>query len=459
MHTHQRKRSSLQSIGFRPPTSVAQDRPNNSPRPARESSPTFADMDQFVQSLPADLVHSLARRSGGSEGRASGATADRRSVVVPSERPLSSNARNTRISLEVPSLVSDAPSNTTSPHAERDPMTVSSLKASYHAMHMKRRVLACCLLALRLEGFDAAHIETEDPIAVARYWADVHQILMDLQAALLDGVTKLDEHLADSMEPGHKRWITGTTDSFAPRPANSRLLQHELGDIARLLANASERIQDVRRMASRHAGDHVLINEHWMQLRTDLGAMINHWEKGKVLVERMTDKPQEPGFSRFTSAFSHRSDEQPDLDKDANTSADLSLPSIPSNSDLDGDIEEPRVVVDDASSHLLSSTSPAHLPPPGIEAVFEDYVARLPTSKFVDPSGKKLSRQERIELIKAAREQKASSKERDAEIPMSGGLGLMPLETKARGGAMVSELKNVIDRIRHQREGTTGDEH
>jgi len=100
---------------------------------------------------------------------------------------------------------------------------------------------------------------------------------------------------------------------------------------------------------------------------------------------------------------------------------------------------------DDASSRLLSTATPQHLPPPGIEQVFESMAAAQPFAR----ERSKLTRDERIRIAKARRESQFAV------------LGSVPdahegehrpgRESWGPGGEVVQELKDVIWKVGEQR--------
>lgn len=91
----------------------------------------------------------------------------------------------------------------------------------------------------------------------------------------------------------------------------------------------------------------------------------------------------------------------------------------------------------DLAALLLSTTSPAHLPPPGLEQVFEASAGPIGTATGAD--GRKLTREERIQVVKQQREQQHELQQRQK----TGG-------TQAHAG-VVTELKGVLEALRSQK--------
>ena len=436
--THQRKRSSLQSIGFRRPSSVTQAiGPHESPRPNRKQSPLMfggskPSMEDFIQGLPTDLVASLSRKSSRVGGNMSRSIQDQ---TVP------------------------APRYETAVERLPDPLALSSLRAQHRAMHDERRHTACCLLALRFQTAQIGNHTNgrQDPVVVARYWADVHAVLVDARNAMIKGTTDLQEVLAKFIadEPQRQPWHADVISQYAPRRSDTSVLQDELEDLAKLLDTAQQRIKLVTQMISRPGGDHAVLQRTWDLLRSDLGSTIGDWERGRVVVQRMTGSTSDLLTTRRTTSISSRGGayDYPMLDRDTNTSTEMSLPSIPSMDEIDPDQAPAGMAQDDATNYLLNSTSPAFLPPPGIESLFETHVARFapprPTALAAD--GRKLTREERIQAMKQMREE-TKTKQAVPHQGHNGGLDMTTSETRAKTGEVVTELKDVIDRMKKRRQ-------
>jgi len=102
---------------------------------------------------------------------------------------------------------------------------------------------------------------------------------------------------------------------------------------------------------------------------------------------------------------------------------------------------------DDVTQHLLHSASSRHLPPPGIEQVFES--DSLPVTPFIRERPK-LSREERIKLLKEKRESRSGlglslSDNAQMERSRSARMGWGP------GADVVDELKDVIWKVGERR--------
>ncbi|KAF5338050.1 hypothetical protein D9758_014257 [Tetrapyrgos nigripes] len=113
---------------------------------------------------------------------------------------------------------------------------------------------------------------------------------------------------------------------------------------------------------------------------------------------------------------------------------------------------DPAVTLDDASSHLLLVTSSTHLPPPGVEQVFE---ADSGSVGVFTRERSKLSREERIALAKKARESGKGSRASMGSIGsgLDGGDDQWKPEKEkwGPGGEVVQELKDVIWQVGERR--------
>ena len=403
-------------------------------------------MQAFIQGLPMDLVASLSRvnsRTSRHEDahRYNGTASQSHELAVPGPRlDRSRNYNNEALSPGV--NVDDGLG---------DPLALPSLKAKHRAIHAVRRQTACRLLALQFHALQQAG---QDPVHVARYWADVHGVLTDIRASLIEGTSEVTKVVLSIGARACQPWLNQTPMHFAPQKTDARILKDELNDLSKLVEVTSRRVADIRHMVAAAGGDHTLLLGQWRLLRSDLGRMIGDWERGRVLVHRMTGTDETFSNTRAATTSSPASayNEYPMLDRETNTSTEMSLPSIPSMDEIDPDVMPAQRSHDDASVYLLNSTSPAFLPPPGIESVFEDFVTRLPPSGAKDPDGRKLTREERIQAVKLAREETRAKQAEKSMIGPGGGMDMTSGDTKARTGEVVTELKDVIDRIRKHRQ-------
>jgi hypothetical protein len=112
--------------------------------------------------------------------------------------------------------------------------------------------------------------------------------------------------------------------------------------------------------------------------------------------------------------------------------------------------------IDDANPHLLLSTSSSHLPPPGIEQVFEsDAGTRV---GIFSRERSKLSREERIRIAKRARE--VGKPLINNNMPfnlqdLEGAQDAMGQERSGPSPEVVQELKDVLWKVGEKRRKMT----
>ncbi|KAG6887231.1 hypothetical protein C0992_013250 [Termitomyces sp. T32_za158] len=192
--------------------------------------------------------------------------------------------------------------------------------------------------------------------------------------------------------------------------------------------------------------------EAYERLRRELGFALRECERGR---ERLLDVVYPPDmFSPEDEA--HSSDDVPALGHDGSDESDKPDSSFSFDIEQESPPQGYAVValegvdggvMDDATSHLLLSTSTQYLPPPGIEQVFE---ADTGSVGAFNRERSKLTREERIKLVKAKRESKGAML----------GLGLSTSQEMERrggtekwgpGGEVVQELKDVIWKVGERR--------
>lgn len=199
------------------------------------------------------------------------------------------------------------------------------------------------------------------------------------------------------------------------------------------------------------------------RLRRELGLALRECERGK---ERLLEIVNPPPIPSDEEDF----DDLPGLGHDGSDDSDKPDPNSPSEDEADAVAlasntgrfptavvnaeggENEGNILDDATTHLLLTTSTRHLPLPGIEEVFEtDTGAKVAFSR----ERSKLSREERIRLAKARRESGhglaigPESVSGDLDIGME--LGSVGVEKWGPGGEVVQELKDVIWKVGERR--------
>jgi hypothetical protein len=444
-----RKRSSLQSLRYLNPdgTSVIASSPARHQRNRSSVDVSQRDLDRFIGTLPVAMVNGLrdhGRREGDNAAKRSSRGSDKTPLPV---RPTSS----------IGYASSPVYPSSHQPRLQRATsyghLTLPSLKASFLAIHLKRKRMACALLAL---DFDAPTDISSDPghlhqIALAKYWAQIHNILDDLRQSLEAITAEVKTAIMPDKATLFEPFLLGRPhDSFAPRQSDQHIMLEQIHILSRLLAGAQNELTELRSAVEQ--GDNAVIIQQWDQLRLDLAAMIRSWERGRTIAAKSSstfqgnaaDPDEVPDFVKHWDV-----DDAPVLDDpDVDTSNEASIYSpIPA---------EPASAVqvtanDDATSHLLDSTSASFLPPPGIEDVFEALLDFPPKrSPLTGPDGQKLSREERIRLVKLARETSPSLRPANGTNHSDNPLGPAAPVTITNGQVM-AELKSVISEMKKRR--------
>ncbi len=343
------------------------------------------------------------------------------------------------------------------------PLTLSSLKAAFLALHLRRRKMACCLLALRFDQGDVRFLQENrsgakgldasiDQVALAQYWAGLDDLLDRMltsfatskevvRLALPEEVPMIGRNLFGLSSVTHRGHAPRHTDAFL------------LNERAEAVLMTLERLQLGMSRFDAANKDPADLEKEWDGFRQDLAGMIRDWEGGRNVIAGML-AGQVP-IDTVSADSVDQSDAPPRGD------ASVKEKESPAPSDRLNASEDPEVQVlqvpgegDDASNHLIQSTSPAFLPPPGIEAVFEGLSSRGASSL---PIGSKLSREERIQAVKAQRAAKSPLQDSFAQTTVGNGTSADPLNrtdgnVRIRGGEMVNELKGVIGELRRRKE-------
>lgn len=451
--TLRRKRSSLQSLRYRNPdgTTVIASSPARHHRTRSSVDVLPSNLNDFINNLPKGIVNGLQKSSHDSRAMSSEASPriSERDSLLSDHRPPSMNAR-------YPS--SPAFHTNQQPRLQRaisyGHLTLTSLKAAFLAIHLKRKRIACELLALDFSADSViqqgnAHMRH---VALAKYWADVHMILDDLQTAMnaITGNIKSTLAICKDNAYRYEPFLPGRPhESFAPRLSDESVMLEHIHVLTRLLASAQNELVGLRSSVQQQNKQEII--HQWDQLRMDLAAMIRTWERGRAVASRTNECGPANGVSDTAESLPDfirhwDVDDDPGLDiHEADTSNDASVSSLM--------VDEARsainiAAVDDASTHLLNSTSSAFLPPPGIEDVFEALLERPVVKSLVGQDGKKLSREERIRYQKEIRERALQGK---LKVEGLAGPNAVAQTIHSRNGEVVKELQEVIAEIRERR--------
>lgn len=363
----------------------------------------------------------------------------------------------------------------------RHPLSISALHHSLQSALASKRYACSHLLALRFG-------EEEDE----GYWEDVRSVMGLLTSTFVDASSRLMEALEDGERqrlkdssptpeprrdgslspsfgdlkaPPRPSQLGKVSMSFAPMPSHVSRFAAHVDAISTALNDAREHLEQC--VASLRDGSTVPASDTfekqdgegettptteppalqaYERLRRELGLALRECERGR---ERLVEivSPRDP----FTDEGDGDPDDLPALGQDLD-SEDSDKP------DSNTPVEEEAVRfiipgvegVDDATSHLLLTSTPDHLPPPGVEQVFEGDSGNGP---MFTRERSRMTREERIQLIKARRESGLGG----------GGLGFhrvqlsedesppATMEKWGPGGEVVQELKDVIWKVGERR--------
>ncbi|KAH9939092.1 uncharacterized protein BXZ73DRAFT_44256 [Epithele typhae] len=376
-------------------------------------------------------------------------------------------------------------------HTNRHPLSLSGLHLSLQAALSSKRYACSHLLALRFA-------EDEDET----YWEDVRSLMAllcstfsDASARLMEALNEVDKRRIKDEHPtpprgntptpqgksGHQRRASPLHHSyvparsvaemsgFAPVPSNLTRLATHVDAISGALNEAREHleecisaIRDAPAPGSSEIGtpsvqDHPAF-QAYDRLRKELGYALRECERGR---ERLLDIIADPRPSVDSAEDDDASPNTPGLGNDSGSESSERQPISPRAAvglglslalGREGP-EEGEQEVDDATSHLLLSTSTQHLPPPGAEQVFEADAGNI--GAFARPRSK-LSREERIEIMKARRASGVPLGIASLPSPLFDGAGRVDDMGRERdrwgpGGEVVQELKDVIWKVGEKR--------
>ncbi|TBU24410.1 hypothetical protein BD311DRAFT_671865 [Dichomitus squalens] len=412
-------------------------------------------------------------------------------VPPPSYTPSKSPSRGSRpLSLLSPTISSS--SRLTSVHTTRHPLSLSGLHLALQGALSAKRYACSHLLALRFS-------EDEDD----SYWEDVRSIMSllsstfsDASARLIDALNEAEKRRVKDEHPtpprgntptpndkelghtkGHERKVSPLRHelnarslleltTFAPMPSSMARLASHIETISSALDDARDHIHECVKalrdpLAHRGPVDASNVQEHpafqaYDRLRKELGFALRECERGR---ERLLDILVPPSLALAEADDEEASPNTPGLKHDWESETSEKGPASPNAQGADSDSglgltlsygredNEHEHDLDDATAHLLLSASSQHLPPPGVDQVFEAESGNV--GAFARPRSK-LSREERIQLMKAKRSSgrllstsSSSLASPDLELPME----RPGRERWGPGGEVVQELKDVIWKV------------
>ena len=417
----------------------------------------------------------------------------------PASRPLSyASAPSTPHRFSIPTTFSPGSRFTTLQTHTRHPLSLSALQNALRNALASRRYVCAHLLALRFDGEDANLNGDEDGGGEGdeeAYWEDVRSVMGLLTSTLVDAAMRLTEALEDaedmrqregevvdtgsregsvSPSPVSRKWMDKDKSrlvssmaqmvplSFAPMPSHLSRFAAHVDAISSAMNEARDNLEQC--VASLRGEPEDALGQKqglghddpalvaYERLRRELGLALRECERGRerlldlIAASNPSPEPEDTADPDDLPGLGH------DVGSDESDKHDSNSPLLDfDREDLIGAGAGITVVSgdnveglpDDATSHLLRMASSHHLPPQGIEQVFE--AEPEPAVTFTRERSK-LTREERIALAKARR---------DSGLGLSADEGkpaMKPaLETWGPGGDVVQELKDVIWQVGERR--------
>ncbi|KAF8888090.1 hypothetical protein BD779DRAFT_1525528 [Infundibulicybe gibba] len=356
------------------------------------------------------------------------------------------------------------------PRAPRTPTSSISSASRFTSIQTTRHSLSLSALSNALQGALASKRYACSHLLALRftddeddgYWEDVQSVMGLLTTTLADAASRLTAALEDteqrrvadetptppftgsragSMSPIRNDGVAGSTKrssmqkgprrnsdliSFAPMPNHITRFAAHVSAISSALDDAREHLEESECEAL----------QAYERLRRELGVALRECERGRQRLIDIISPPPNPHEDE-----SEDLDDTPALGHDASDSLDSIEAMLPREltSIDEGHLVETTPTnpgsLDDVTAHLLLMASSEHLPPPGIEQVFEAEMDNGPISAREKP---KLSREERIKLRLTFGSESPASNKRGPE-------------KWGPGGEVVQELKDVIWKVGEKR--------
>lgn len=380
-------------------------------------------------SIPFGMAALDLRRRRKSAGLDALGMAFNRSYVNPPRSPISTPSTRRSPTASASKFTAVQPA--------RHPLSLSSLQIVLQGTLGSKRYACAHLLALRFEEEDEG------------YWEDVRSLMELLTSTFADAAARLTEALEEAERlklrlenpspnslASHSRSVSLTGQSFAPMPSHMSRFAIHVDAISSALEDAKEDLDqcvDALREGSSATppSPHPAL-EAYERLRRELGLALRECERGR---ERLLDIISPP-----------RPDDDPDPDANPFSGGGGGgvirddLPGLASDDSDRPDSSASPVEYGDATVGQSVIIMEERLPPPGIEQVFESEEG---AGVVLSREKSKLSREERIKLVKQRRERGETGLVRD-----DGGL---KVEKWGPGGEVMQELKDVIWKVGEKR--------
>ncbi|KAJ7583041.1 hypothetical protein C8J56DRAFT_832139 [Mycena floridula] len=311
----------------------------------------------------------------------------------------------------------------------RHPLSLSALHVSLNGALASKRYACSHLLALRFED------ETDDG-----YWEDVRSVISLLTSTLADASARLTvalevaetARIKDQVPSVPHSRTTSAEFSFAPVPSQLSRFAAHVDSISTALTEAKESLADC--VKSIKEEEKLSALSAYERLRRELGFALRECERGRDRLLEITAPPRALDEHLDDSDLPGLTSDDSDKPSDDSDKQEASSPVDDEPQPLVSVVGENGVGLDDATAHLLLERQ---LPPPGIEQVFESESGHA--SGFSREKSK-LTRAERIELAKKAREQGSMSS-----------MSSLTRENTGPGIDVVQELKDVIWKVGERR--------
>jgi len=342
-------------------------------------------------------------------------------------------------------------------HNQIQTTSLAAIRHSLCVARASRRHTAAHLMALRFADGDG------------EYWEDVKSVMGLLSAGMEDAAGRLGAAVESVQGNGAGdssfgsesglpvgAVLTPLSAGFAPTASPKERFAMHVEELVGAAGRAKDLASILSTLSLDTSSPDADVEDMQIEaVRRELGTALRQLERARaVLRQRRARKDIEdegeadsdvPGLDASSSpASSEKGEELTPLDAMHINTDILRRDSLGRDSLLRSTLESANVRQDDASAYLLLGTSAQHLPPPGIEQVFE-----ADTDDVADVMGGKrprstMSRAERIAAARAKREQKLS-------------LSSVEGENWGPGGDVVQELKAVISEVGVRRRRAAGD--
>ncbi|KAH8077867.1 hypothetical protein BXZ70DRAFT_962032 [Cristinia sonorae] len=346
--------------------------------------------------------------------------------ALKATRPMSYSMKASR-SLPGPAPLISSASRFTLPQTSRNPLSLAALRLALRGALSAKRYTSSHLLALRFEDDDDT------------YWEDVRSIMALLTSTFSDASSRLTEALDENERKRVKEECADLSDiprevpptpsksmqemvGFAPMPSHMARFAAHVDAISTALDDArthlEQTVASLRDPLKQTVSSDPFVDsppavipptespvlQAYDRLRKEIGFALRECERGREHLLN-TIMPPSSNTANLTDG-EDEGDAAPSLIPDTATSdGGASASSLPAPATILS-VPEPGnglglgMNVDDVTEHLLMSASAQHLPPPGVDQVYE---AESGTFGVFTRERSKMSREERIRLSKEKR--------------------------------------------------------